>query len=130
MAYTYVKRKVIPNQTDIAAIIGGRRKQSKRFQHAQAVTDRVRVAHPHAAITAVGNFLGGVMAQDTKGSNKQITINKATSLHNVLSKLEKTTQIDYRKTGDVISVLSHVQRGASKVKRSGKCKDPFRAHKL
>jgi hypothetical protein len=40
--------------TDTTAVIGGRRKHNKRFQHAQALTDRVRAAHPHANITAVG----------------------------------------------------------------------------
>jgi hypothetical protein len=53
--------------TDFAAVIGGRRRQSKRFQHAQTVTNRVRAAYPHAQITAVGHSLGGVLAQDTRG---------------------------------------------------------------
>jgi hypothetical protein len=72
--------------TDIAAVVGGRRRQSKRFQHAQAVTNRVRSAYPHAQITAVGHSLGGTLAQDTKGSDKQITFNKTTALHDVLYK--------------------------------------------
>jgi hypothetical protein len=113
--------------TDATAVIGGRRKHSKRFQHAQAVTDRVRAAHPHANIPAVGHPLGGTLAQDTKGTNKQITFNKGTSLHDMLYRRRKPTQTDYRKTGDIISVLSHFQRGKNKVQRSGK---PFRAHKL
>jgi hypothetical protein len=33
-------------------------------------------------------------------------------------------------TGDVISVLFHVQRGQNKMKNSGKWKDPIRAHTL
>jgi photosystem II stability/assembly factor-like uncharacterized protein len=44
--------------TDATAIIGGRRKHNKRFQHAQAITDRVHAAHPHASITVVGQSLG------------------------------------------------------------------------
>jgi hypothetical protein len=116
--------------TDFTAVIGGRRKESKRFQHAQAVTNRVRAAYPHAQITAVGHSLGGTLAQDSKGSDKQITFNKATTLHDVLYKRRPKSQTDYRKTGDVISVLSHVQPGVNKVKRSGKWKDPFHAHKL
>jgi phage head maturation protease len=40
-------------------------------------------AHPHANITAVGHSRG-TLAQDTKGTNKQITLNKGTSLHDVL----------------------------------------------
>jgi hypothetical protein len=35
-----------------------------------------------------------------------------------------------KRTGDVISALSHVQPVANKVKRSGKWKDPFHANKL
>jgi hypothetical protein len=90
----------------------------------------LRAAYPHAKITAVGHSLGGTLAQDTKGSDKQITFNKGTTLHDVLYKQRPKTQTDYRKTGDVISVLSHVQPGANKVKRSGKWKNPFHAHKL
>jgi hypothetical protein len=52
--------------TDIAAVGAGRRKQSNRFQYAQAVTNRVRAAYPHAQITAVGHSLGGTLAQDSK----------------------------------------------------------------
>jgi hypothetical protein len=83
--------------TDATAVIGGRRKHNKRFQHAQAVTDRVRAAHPHADITVVGHSLGGT--QDTKGTNKQITFNKGTSLRDVLYRRTKPTQTDYCKTG-------------------------------
>jgi hypothetical protein len=116
--------------TDATAVIGGRRKHNKRFQHAQAVADRVRAAHPHVKITAVGHSLGGTLAQDTKGTNKQITFNKGTSLHDVLYRRKKNTQTDYRKTGDVISVLSHFQRRKNKVKRSGRLTEPFHAHNL
>jgi hypothetical protein len=116
--------------TDTTAVIGGKRKHNKRFRHAQAVTNRVRAAHPNAHITAVGHSLGGTLAQDTKGSDKQITLNEGTSLHDVAYKRRPKSQTDYRKTGDVVSVLSHVQRGGNKVKRSGKWKTPFRAHTL
>jgi hypothetical protein len=97
--------------TDITAVIGRSRRQSRRFQHAQAVTNRVRAAYPQAQITAVGHSLGATLAQDTKGSDKQITFNKATTLHNVLYKRKSATHTDYRKTGDAISALSHVQPG-------------------
>jgi hypothetical protein len=69
--------------TDIAAVAGGRRKQSKRFQHAQAVTNRVRSTYPQAYITGVGRSFGGTLAQDSNGIDKQITFNKGTSLHDV-----------------------------------------------
>jgi hypothetical protein len=117
--------------TDIAAVGVGRRKQSKRFQHAQAVTSRVRSAYPLAQITVVGHSLGSTLAQDTKGSDKQITLKKATTLHDVLYKRRSATQNDYRKTGDVISVLTHHQLGANKVKRSGNGRTRFaRIHYL
>jgi hypothetical protein len=116
--------------TDTTAVIGGKRKQNKRFRHAQAVTNRVRTEHPNAHITAVGHSLGGTLAQDTKGSDKQITFNKGTSLQDVAYKRRAKSQTDYRKTGDVVSVLTHLQRGENKVKRSGKWKNPFRAHTL
>jgi hypothetical protein len=74
-------------------ILWGGEKQSKRFQRAQAATHCVHAAHPHATITAVGNSLG----QITKGSSKQITFNKATSLHDVLSKRRKGSRTDFRK---------------------------------
>jgi putative lipase involved disintegration of autophagic bodies len=79
------------------------------------VTNRVRAAYPHAQTTAVGHSLGGTLAQDIKGSDKQITFNKA----DVLYKRRPKSQIDYRKTADVTSVLSHLKPGANKVKRSG-----------
>jgi hypothetical protein len=75
-----------------------------------------------AAITAVGAF---ALAQDTKGTHKQITFNNATSLHDVLYKRRKP-----RKTDDVIPVLYHVQCRANKVKRSWKRKDTFHADKI
>jgi hypothetical protein len=78
----------------------------------------------------VGYSLGGTLAQDTKGSDKQITFNKATTLHDVLYKRRPKSQTDYRKTGDIVSALAHRQPGANKVKRSGKRKDPFHSHKL
>jgi hypothetical protein len=93
--------------TDIAAVIGGRQKQSKRFQHAQTVTDRVRAAHPHATTTDVGFPLEGIRT-GYKGTHKQITFNKATSFLDALYKCRTPTQTDYRKTGDIISVLFHV----------------------
>jgi hypothetical protein len=37
-------------------------------------------------ITAVGHSLGGTLAQDTKGPDKQIAFNKATTLHGILYK--------------------------------------------
>jgi putative lipase involved disintegration of autophagic bodies len=105
------KRDLADVLTDATAVIGGKGKHKKRFQHAQAVTDRVRAAHPHANITAIGHSLGGTLAQDTMGTNKQITFNKGTSLHDMLYRRRKSAQTNGRKTGDVISVLSHFQRG-------------------
>jgi hypothetical protein len=58
---------------------------------------------------------------------KTATSRKATSLRNVLCKHRKPTQTDYRKTEDVISVLTHAQLGRNS---SWKWKDPFRAHTL
>jgi hypothetical protein len=113
--------------TDITAVVGGKRRQNKRFQHAQAVTNRVRVAYPQAHITAVGHSLGETLAQDSKGSDKQIAFNKGTSLPDVVYRRHPKSQIDYRKTGDVIPALTHLQR-ENKLKRSGKWPDPFRAH--
>jgi hypothetical protein len=75
--------------TDIAALAGGRRKQSARSN-----CDKSCASSPH--ITAVGHSLGGTHAQDTKGSNKQMAFNKATTLHDVLYK--RMSQVDYRKT--------------------------------
>jgi hypothetical protein len=86
-----------------------RRKQSKRFQHA-----RIAYELPNAHITA-----GHSWRQETKGSDAQITFNKATSLY----KCRPKSQIDYRKTGDIISALPHVQSGVNNVKRSGNWKD-------
>jgi hypothetical protein len=74
----------------------------------------VRASHPHANIPAVGHFLGGTLAQDTKGTNKQIAFNKSTSLHDVLYRRRKPTQTDYSKTRDVISVLFRFQGGKIK----------------
>jgi hypothetical protein len=61
----------------------------------------VRAAHPQANITAVDNSLGGTLAQDTKGTNKQITFNKGTSAVQA-----QETHPDTRH-----ETLSHFQRG-------------------
>jgi putative lipase involved disintegration of autophagic bodies len=47
---------------NFVAVLGNRRKQTKRFQHAQAVMDRVHVAYPPTRITVVGRSLGGTLA--------------------------------------------------------------------
>jgi hypothetical protein len=116
--------------TDLSAVIGGRRKQSKRFKYAQKVTNAAKAKYAGHTITATGHSLGGTLAQDTKGTNTQATFNKGTSLHDVLFKRRKATQTDYRNKGDVISVLTKHQKGGKKVNRSGKWKNPFAAHKL
>jgi hypothetical protein len=71
-------------------------------------------------------FTGRTLAQDAKGSNKQITFSKGTSFHDVLLKRRKASQTDYRQKG----VLSHLQSRGNKGKLSGKWKDPLRAHNL
>jgi hypothetical protein len=55
---------------DIAAVIGGKRNQSKLFQHMQAVTDCVRAAH-RAMTTAMGQSLGEALGQDTKDATNR-----------------------------------------------------------
>jgi hypothetical protein len=108
------------------AVIGGRRKHSKRFQYAQAVTDHVRATHPHANITAVGHFSRSNTGTGYKGNQQVHHVQQG---HECYTGAENPpTQTDNRKTGDVISVLSHFQR--KKMKRSGKWKEPFRAHNL
>jgi hypothetical protein len=81
-------------------------------------------------LTATGHSLGDTLAQDTKGTQSQMTFNKGTSLHDVLFKRRKSTQTDYRNKGDLISVLTKNQRSGKKVNRSGKWKNPLAAHKL
>jgi hypothetical protein len=82
--------------TDIVAL--DRQKQSKRLQHAKAVTDRLRATHPHG--TTMAASLGGALEQDTKG-HKQITFNKAP----FCTMYYANVQMNCHKTGDVISVL-------------------------
>jgi hypothetical protein len=116
--------------TDLSAVIGGRRKQSKRFKHAQKVTNAAKAKYAGHTLTATGHSLGGTLAQDTKGTQAQATFNKGTSLHDVLFKRRKSSQTDYRNKGDVISVLTKHQKGGKKVNRSGKWKNPLAAHRL
>jgi hypothetical protein len=92
--------------TDLSAVIGGRMKKSKRFQHAQKVTNAAKVKYADHTLTATGHSLGGTLVQDTKGTQAQATFNKGTSLHDVLFKRRKSTQTDYRNKGDVIPVLT------------------------
>jgi hypothetical protein len=92
--------------TDLSAVIGGRRKQSKRFKHAQKVTNVAKAKYAGHTLTATGHSLGGTLAQDT--------FNKGTSLHDVLFKRRKSNQTDYRNEGDVISVLTKHQKGGRK----------------
>jgi hypothetical protein len=74
----------------------------------------------------MGHSMGRALAQDTEGSDKQITFNKATSLHDVVYKRRKPTQTDRRNIG---LVLSHIQRGAAG-EALYEWKDPFHARKL
>jgi hypothetical protein len=101
---------------DVSAVIGGRRKQSKRFKHAQKVTNAAKAKYAGHTITATGHSLGGTLAQDTKGTNTQATF-KGTLLHDVLFKRRKSTQRDYRNKGDVY--LDETPKG-------GKESEPFR----
>jgi hypothetical protein len=73
--------------------------------------------YPHTTTTDIG-ILWGTLTHDTKGSNKQITVNKAFSLHDALSKRKKG---NCRKAGNVILVLSQSKQG----EMLWKWKDPF-----
>jgi hypothetical protein len=72
--------------TDLSAVIGGKRKQSKRFKHAQRVTNAAKAKYAGHTVTATGHSLGSTLALDTKGTQVQTTFNKGTSLHDVLLK--------------------------------------------
>jgi hypothetical protein len=106
--------------TDIEAFIG-EGNANRHFQHVQAVTDRVPAAHFHATITAVWHSLGDTFCIRSKGSEKQITFNKATTLYGVLLKRRKGSQADH--IGIVLCPT-----WANQAKNSGR--DPFRARKL
>jgi hypothetical protein len=62
--------------------------------------------HDHSC----GTFTGRRLGTRYKGSDKQVTLNKATSLHDVLYKRRKGSHTNYRKTGDAISVLFRVKQ--------------------
>jgi hypothetical protein len=79
--------------TDLSAVIGGRRKQSKRFKHAQKTTNAANAKYAGHTVTATGHSLAGTLAQDTNGTQAQTTFNKR---RGVLFRRRKSTQTDYR----------------------------------
>jgi hypothetical protein len=82
---------------DFSAVLG-RNKRSRRFQHNQAVIDRVRAAHPFAYIIAAGHHT----CPRPKGIQQTDYLENARTLHDVAYKRRPANQADHRRTGDII----------------------------
>jgi hypothetical protein len=80
---------------------------SKVFLHPRTLHSYRQSAH-HVHITAMGHSLGGTLVEDSASSDKQIPCNKGTSLHDVVCKRRKPSQINYRNTRDVFSLGPYV----------------------
>lgn len=88
-------------------------KTTSRYRDAVKTTKLVEQKYGKGAI-AVGDSLGGWLAENSGARGKIVTLNKATGITDVFKKTGKK-QTDYRVDGDAPSYLSKGQTGGKRI---------------
>ena len=90
-----------------------------RFQRSSALVDKVKEKYKNRPITALGDSLGGSLAESVGGKvDKVITTSKGVGLFGI-GKQIRPNQTDIRASNDAISVLRNTQSGGKKVTIKG-----------
>ena len=115
--------------TDLA-ILTGTAGLTPRFQRSSKLVDKVKDKYKNRPITALGDSLGGTLAESVGGKvDKVITSSKGVGLFGI-GKQIRNNQTDIRASNDVISVLRNTQSGGKKVTIKGTKNiiNPFASH--
>lgn len=93
--------------TDVALGLGAQ-KYTPRFRKAKRLTAKTQKKYGKDNTTALGHSLGGAIASES-GAEKRITYNRGVGLGHV-GRQTKKGQVDYRTSGDAVSLLSKTTR--------------------
>jgi hypothetical protein len=122
-------RKGMDALTDLA-ILGGVAGLTPRFQNSSKLVDKVKQKYKNRPITAIGDSLGGTLAESVGGKvDKVITTSKGVGLFGIGKKI-RSNQTDIRASNDVISLLRNTQSGGKKITIKGTkgIINPFASH--
>jgi hypothetical protein len=122
-------RKGMDALTDLA-IFGGVAGLTPRFQNSSKLVDKVKQKYKNRPITAIGDSLGGTLAESVGGKvDKVITTSKGVGLFGIGKKI-RSNQTDIRASNDVVSVLRNTQSGGKKITIKGTkgIINPFASH--
>jgi hypothetical protein len=122
-------RKGMDALTDLA-VLGGVAGLTPRFQNSSKLVDKVKQKYKNRPITAIGDSLGGTLAESVGGKvDKVITTSKGVGLFGIGKKI-RSNQTDIRASNDVISLLRNTQSGGKKVVIKGTkgIINPFASH--
>jgi len=102
------------NPTDVrdlatdAAIAVGLGRLTPRFKQAKRLAKRAKEKYGEDHTAAIGHSLGGALATES-GLKERITFNKAVGIGGIGKRLRRG-QVDYRTSGDAVSLLSKTSR--------------------
>ena len=91
-----------------AAIAVGLGRFTPRFKQAKRLAKKVKEKYGENNTAAIGHSLGGALATES-GLKERITFNKAVGLGGIGKRMRRG-QVDYRTSGDVVSLLSKTSR--------------------
>jgi hypothetical protein len=90
-----------------------------RFQRSSALVDKVKQKYKNKNITAIGDSLGGSLAESVGGKiAKVITTSKGVGLFGIGKRI-RPNQTDIRASNDVVSILRNTQSGGKKITIGG-----------
>ena len=107
---------------------------TKKQKAAQELAKKVEAKYGQP-VDVYGDSLGGYRAEKSGASGKITTYNKATGLFDI-GKTTSQKQTDYRKEGDIVSLISLTQKGGKRITEKPKIKSAnivtqlFQSHKF
>ena len=112
------------------ALLGlGLGKMTHRYKNAQRITKKVEDKYKSNS-DSIGHSLGGWLAEKSGNHGDITTYNKAVGLGDIGQK-NKNNQIDYRTSGDLVSLLAPTQKGKLiNIKNTSLMPNALNAHEL